>query len=432
MPVFDVSFLNPNAKRSGSGGGYNVLVDQLSILEKSLEFDGKLSPGDYNHLISEGRKLMAAPNLTSDQRSNIAVKIAGYQKNKSTDGIKDTENIDILNREVQDSMRQNVQLLADKPQVLLQANADALKAKIGRLTDAVNRADAAGDTDSATKSLMEYNSTVSDLHDTLQALSDSQNYKAGSGQPGSDYVAYVITNNKGDISDVQFGRVGKSGYVQTNGLYGGMQVYGKVNAKENGKNVFMMGGQRFSAPDSVLPGPDGTFTSKPLVAESSQKGGKGFKYTSGTPYVDFAPETLKAQNTIDPGGWAQGGNGSLYQRQQDGSYKKYVNVKDTQFETLGITPNNLLKIPNVLEQGIVSGVRETIDAAGGIAMPPAMSTGPTPTASPSVAPTPVLSPEAGGTARTPAPTDRSPQSTQGYAQRAIKAAGGFLGKIFGR
>lgn len=430
MPVFDVSFLNPKANRSG-GSGYNVLTDQLSILEKSLEFDGKLSPGDYDNLIGNARKLMGSPGLTSDQRSNIAVKIAGYQKSKSTDGIKDTEDIDRLNRDVQDSMRQNVQLLAGQPQTLLQANADALHAKVTRLVDSINRADGSGD--DSTKALMEYNSTVSDLKDTLQALQDSQSYKAGAGKPGSDFVAYVTTNNKGEIADVQFGRVGKTGFVQTNGLYGGMQVYGKVNAKENGKNVFMMGGQRFSAPDSTLPGPDGTFTTKPLVAESSQKGGANFKYTTGTPYVDLAPDTLKAQNTIDAGGWAQGSGGALYQRQQDGSYKKYVNVKDNQFETLGITGNNILKVPKVLEQGISSGVRETIDAAGGLSLPPSITPAPgATTASPT--PTPALSPQAtpSGTPRTPAPTDRSPQSTQGYAARAINSAKSFLGGIFGR
>ncbi len=86
----------------------------------------------------------------------------------------------------------------------------------------------------------------------------------------------------------------------------------------------------------------------------------------------------------------------------------------------------------MLEQGIVSGVRETVDAAGGISLPPPQVPSPTPSAS--ATPTPVLSPEAtpGGNARTPNPTQRTPGDTQGYAQKAFSAAKSFLGGIFGR
>ena len=434
MPVLDVSFLNPNAKRSGTGaGGYNVLVDQLSILEKNLENDGKLSPGDYDYLIGQAQKLMNSPSLSSDQRSNVAVKIAGYRKNKSTDGLKDTEDISRLNRDVTDSLRQNVTLLANQPNVMLQANADALHAKLSRLADSVNRLDQSGD--DPTQHLNEYNNTLSELKDTLTALEDSEKYQAGTGQPGSKFVAYVTTNTKGEISDVQVGRVGKTGYAQTNALYGGMQVYGKVNAKENGKNIFLIGDKRFTAPDNLLPGPDGTFTSSPLIDESIQKG-KNYKSVSGTPYVDLDTNNIRAQNTIDAGGWALGEKGTLYQRTPEGQYKKYVNVKPEQYETLGITANNLFKVPRVLEQGILPGVSETIDGAGGLTLPTApvgqvqydQPIGPMPAqagATPRPTPTPTPSP------RTSAPTSRAPKDTKGIAGRAYDSAKSFLGGIFG-
>lgn len=425
MPVFDVSFLNEKSRKS-SGSSYNTLVDQLSILQSQLEGDGKLAPGDYDYLISQGQKLLGVPGLTPDQRSNIQVKIAGYQKSKKTDTIKDTEGIDRLNRDVKDSVRQNITLLADKPNVLLQANADALQAKLTRLADSVNRLDSAGDDSSV--HLNEYNSTLSELKDTLEALQDVEGYAGGAGKPGSQFVAYVTTNNKGEISDVEFGRVGKGGFVQTNGLYGGLQVYGKVNAKESGKNVFMMGNTRFTAPDNLLPGPDGSFTSSPLIAESSQKG-KTFKTVSGTPYIDLDPTSLKSQSTIDPGGWAVGEKGTLYQRQQDGSYRKYMNVKPEQYETLGISSNNMFRVPRSLEQGIIPGVRETIDAAGGIKVPPAplpqtggISPTPTPTATPTPSPA--------GTPRTPSPTERAPSDAQSIASKVYSGAKGFLSNLF--
>ena len=143
MAVFDVSFLNPNAKRGS--GGYGVLVDQLSILENQLESNGKLSAGDYDYLTSEAEKLRNHPSLTNDQRSNVDVKISAYKKGKQVSGLKDTQDIGRLNREMKDDFNKNSLLFENNPKVLLKANADALQAKLEMLTDSITSREGASD-----------------------------------------------------------------------------------------------------------------------------------------------------------------------------------------------------------------------------------------------------------------------------------------------
>jgi len=442
MAVFDVSFLNPKLKRSGGGSSYGTLVDQLSIKENQLSVDGKLSQGDYDSLLLDAQKLYNFAGLTTDQRSNIAVKISEYQKGKSTSRLKDTSDIDRLNREVGDDFRKNSLLFASSPQTLLKANSDALQAKLERLTDSIDALEGAGS--DATSHINEFNDTLNRYNDTLSALSDMETYQPGSGAPKSNYVAYLTTNARGELTNVEFDRPGKSGFVETNGVYGGLQVYGKVNRKELGKNVFQLGDTVFSASDYAIPDPQnpGALRYNPLTATDTQKRiGSGTSFSQAGVYKEIDPKSVRSQGAIPAGGWAEGEKGALYRRGEDGRYTKYININR---ENLGISDNDILRVPRVLESSINQDVFQTIDGA---AMPapksyPADFIGPIPqgstrasAAAPAAASKIDYAPDAArqtvATSRTSAPTERTPQTSPGIASRTIGAAKSYLGQLFG-
>ena len=426
MAVFDVSFLNPNAKRSG--GGYGILTDQLSILENSLEVDGKLSPGDYDRLVGEATRIRNHPGLTAEQRSNLDVKISAYGKGKKVSDLKDSSDIARLNREVQDTASTNSMLFANDPQKLLRSHADTLQAKLERLTDSINSFEGAGD--DASDHVNEYNETLSRWQDSLQALSDTEAYKSGSA-PTSGMAAYIKTNSRGEITGIEIDAdgVSKQGYVETNGVYGGLRIYGKAR-KEGDRKVFKLGDARFSAADISTPDPSNPlgFKANPLVAESSLQvpGGAGSPSIArkGTVY-NIDPTKLRVQGYVPANGWAEGDKGTLYQRQSDGKYKKYINADKS---ALGIDDGDILRVPRFMESSINSSVNETIDGAGNIPLP-TPSLPPTPTSS--ATPSPIPGSLGGGEPRTPSPTERAPRTAGGIAGKALGAAKGFFKGIFG-
>lgn len=434
MAVFNVSFAN-KATRSASQD-YGVLVDQLDIMENSLAADGKLSPGDYKLLTAKAQELYGHPGLTPAQRSNIEVKISSYRSASSKTQLKDTQDISQLTNEAKDDERKASILFGNNPQKFLQAQAAIQQAKVSQLADAINTLDTSGQDSSA--HTLEYNQAVSDLQDTLQALEVTKTHTPGAA-PASDYVAYVTTNNNGEITGVQVGREGsQSGYLETNGLYGGLKIYGKLNRKENGKNVFLLGNQRYSAADVVIPGPDGSLKTSTLVNESGQKGKSGTFTTAVAGYTDMDPAATPTQATIRAGGYAEGSNGFIYKKNTDGSYTKYVNGNAA---NLNISPNDIIKLPKSMEQSLIGNVTSTVDASV-----PVPSTLPAPqSVVPNTAPT-GISPAtratisaipAGPMDRLPAgspppqPTSSSPNTSGNIFQRTVQSAGGFLGRVFG-
>lgn len=424
MAVLDVSFANKKTKKSSSN--YGFLVDQLSIYESQLEADGKLSPGDFKALEKKAMEIYSHPGLSNDQRSNIQVKIASYKSQGTRKKLGEQQDISLLNRELDDESRKASMLLGNNPVNFLRAQVAAQSARVAQLAESINSLDAVGN--DATSHLNEYNQALLDYQDSIEALDYVEKYQAGSG-PKSDYVAYLTTNSRGEIVDVKISREGsKSGYLETNGLYGGMKIYGKLNRKENGKNVFVLGNTRFSGADVVIPGPDGTLKTNVLFDEKNQKGKSGVFTSAVASYTDVDPTTLKTQSAIRTGGYAQGEKGFIYKKNEDGTYTKYVNSDPAK---LGIEENDLIRIPRSLESSIIGNVTETVDSAIQPQLPVPTNFTPA-TVQPSVAttaPATTTPPVAG---RSPAaPTERAPQSNQGIASRAMGAARGFLGRLFG-
>lgn len=421
MGIVDVSFLNPKLRKSTQD--YGFLVDQIDIKKSQLSSDGKLSPGDYDILNEMAREVYGHPGLTPSQRSNIKVKMASFESDKKKTILTDTGDIGRLKREVNDDTSKIVMNFANNPAKFLTAQQAVQRAKIDQLSTTIDQLENAGD--DSTSHRNELTLALRDLSDTMYALDEIT-----SGNPSGNFATYITTNSRGEVVDMKIDRVGsQSGYLETNGIYGGLPMYGKINKKEGGKNVFQIGNQTFSASDVVIPGPDGSLKPSVLVATSQQKGKAGMVISeSGNTNVDLAQ--VRTQGALRPGQWAEGSKGFLYQAQPDGSYKKYVGTDKAK---LNISDNDIIKIPKNLEDGIISKVSQTVDGTRAPTMPIPTTPGP-------VAPSPVVSPATGtpeanipsGRANTGgAPEVRSPQTAQGTASSILGGAKSFLGRLFG-
>lgn len=417
---------------------YSYLLDQLDIKENQLSSDGNLSPGDYKLLTSMAQSAYSHPGLTPSQRSQILVKISGYQKAASTQQISQNANTTDLNGQIQDTMAQATMLRGNDPAGFLKAKADTLSSALSQLKDAIDTADEAGSDSSALTN--QYLSTLSDYNDTTSALQDVQTYQTNpTGKPDSDFAAYITTNSKGEITDVQVGKQGAiSGYSEVKALYGGLPIYGKLNSKVNGQNTFKLGSQTFTAPDFSFPDPNnpGAVKSNPLVSTDQQQSQGGYTTAAASDsYVDMDPKTTQPQGFIPDQGWAQGAvSSTFYQNNGGGKYTKYVNASQ---KALNIPDGGFISIPNSMEQSISPAVGTTTDLSAPInaplpqAMAPNTSTSTPATAgvpSSQGAPTSATPPQ---TSRTQAPVSRSPGFIGGIAGNAINKAGGFLSNLFG-
>lgn len=422
MAVFNVSFANTKTKALGKDYGY--LVDQLDIMESQLQSDGKLSPGDYDLLSKRAQQIYAYPGLTPAQRSNIEVKIASYGSKKSRDVIHDQNDIARLNRELEDDARKSSMLLGNNPTAYLQAQVALQDARVSRLADAIDNLDGSGDDSSA--AINEYNTALQDYQDALEALDVAQKHQLG-GAPKSGFAAYITTNNSGEITDVKIKREGtQSGYLETNGLYGGMKIYGKLNRKENGQNLFVLGNDTYRGNDFISLGSDGSMRSAPLLSSRTTQGKNFGAVQFAKSYVDMDAATTKTQSAIRAGGWVEGSDGFLYQKGTDGKYTKYVNVSKDQ---LNVRDSDIIKVPRSMEQSIVPMVTKTIDSAPAPKLPQPttadMSMGP---AAAPAEQKPRL-PGLGGGPVQPTPTAGS--RIKDIAAGAMKSAGSYLGKLFG-
>lgn len=435
MPVFNVASVFGKKGGGGSAQTYNTLVDQLSIMENQLETDGKLSPGDYDLLLETAQKFYGTPGLNAGQRSNIEVKMSQYKKGKGNVKIKDAEDVAGLNDELQDSLTTNVRALGNNPRQFAQANHDAAMAKVARLAEMVDTLDDSGA--DSTKLRMEYLDSINELQEAQQVLQDMSLYQKGSA-PSSKKVVYVDTNDRGEITNVSIGRPGEKGkYIPTNGVYGGLQVYGMPNGVENGNKIFRLGETTFQAPDIIEPDPENPLATRvrPLMSSDTLKQAGKVDIGKISIYKDLDENNLRVQSLIPNGGWARGQKGVIYKRNANGKYTKYVNAD---LEQLGVTPNNVISLPKAFESSLVGDIENTVDPTLLNLNVPT-----TPTALPDVGPSPAPGPAlemppietktstATGLPKTPAPTERAPQQAQGIASRAYAGAKNFLSNIFG-
>ena len=243
--------------RKQASQNYGPSIDQLAIWENQLaSFDGKLSPGNYDLLINGYNKLLSSPGLSQQQRSDLNVKISGLEKGRSVSQFQERSGIDLMNRDFQDDMRSYVRGSGTNPQEFLLGKEFSLTAKLERLNDAINLLDSpspGGDPlGDPTTYFNEAEQTINELQKTQAMLNIVEDYD-GKKDPESGYWAFVETNDSGEIINVDFDRTGsKSGYVKTNAVMGGFQVAGKVNREEAGKDVFILGDNRYSTPDELI------------------------------------------------------------------------------------------------------------------------------------------------------------------------------------
>jgi len=297
------------------------------------------------------------------------------------------------------------------------------------LVESIDNANASND--DASRYVNEYNSALSEYNDYLQALDDSKNYD-GASAPKSSFAAYVTTNSHGEISDVKVGRVGsQTGYVETNGVYGGLQIYGKINRKENGKNIFQLGNNSFSAADVMIPDPTNPGAMKnSLLVSDDQKGSGVYKTAQSGQFKIIDTTQLSPQSSIREGGWAEGDKGFLYQKQSNGKYKKYVNTDKT---ALGVDDTNIIRIPRSLEDSIMPEVSETIDGSVTKITPitsQGLSTSSLPTGGgvPNQS-QPQQTSQPKSTSRTKSPMQSFVETPGGIGTRALSAASTFLGNL---
>ena len=409
---------------------------KLLLNKNRLETDGELSPGDYDILIEEVRKVYSHPGLSAANRSDLDVKLSQYEEGKGKTTLNNTQDISRLNREIEDDFRTQNMLLANDPSAILRSRSDAYRAKLDRLSESIDQLE--GSSQDASQHYNEFNATINEFQDLRQAMADIAEYQGG--EPTSQMVAFITTNSDGQISDVKFGRVGShSGYVATNGVYGGMKIHGKVNRKEGGSNIFQLGNTQFSAPDITTPDPNNPlgFRSQTLISSNTQqqRGNITTAQAGQFDVVDLSQVPL--QSSIREGGYAKGSSGHIYQRLPGGQYRKFVDAK---LENLGITEGDILPIPSSFEKNIIPSVTETVD--GSVPFTPPTPAGIDPAASVAGSATSQVQgqgsetisneAQAQGRARGQgAPTQRAPQTSQGIASRAIGAVGGFFKNILG-
>ena len=429
MATFNVSFANK--KTQSSGQDYGILVDQLDILESRLSSDGKLSPGDYGLLADKAMKLYGHPGLSPASRSNIEVRLERYKASSNKTVIKDSQDIDRMNRDVQNDTNKLAVGFGNDPQTFLDGRISLLEAKMFKLQENADDQERAGD--DSTQTQIELQKTRDEWIDSKTALQTAQTYQPGTA-PQSDFVAYVETNSNGEIRNIDIVRSSatKQGYLPTTGVLGGFQVYGKVNAKvsaQEGKNVFKLGNTTFSASSNMRPGPDGTFKQDTLTAESQQQalGSRGRTKAVGE-FVDLNPVEVKTQKFTRPGEWIQSGQ-DFYKDLGGGQYERIIG---TTKEKLGLNDEDVLSnLPNEMLSKVKQGAIKTTDMTPSVSLPPMAPDASTQVAPATLAPQVSTPAPSASVSSTAAPTYRAPGSAQGIASKAFGAAKSFLGKLFG-
>ena len=413
MAVFNVSFLNPKLRKSSGGGAsVGILADQLSILENDLGRDGYLAPGDYDILIEQANKAMVHPSLSASQRSDYKVRVARYEREKAAAANNLKDDLGRMNRAIKSEAAENVMMVGNNPQEFLRGRVASLRAKLNDLADIIERKTASG------ADVSEYNNEYQETLRELQNKVEIQNSLGGVDQtnpnPIFGYAAYVATNNNGEIIDVDYDRIGnKSGYAETNGLINGLQIYGKINHKQDGKNYFKLGNKLFSAVDMLKPDPNnpGVFTTERLVADVPQDG--MLKIGEGG-YISMQPQDIPTQSYLPRNSWAKGINGTLYKRGADGGYTRYLNVNQSMYDMPPL--DQMVTIPKKMERSLMGSYgRETFDAAEPIKPDKGMS---------------FISPESVGLGTGGAPMSMEPQKNNISLERtkapAEKASSGIM------
>jgi hypothetical protein len=386
-----------------------------------------LSSSDYGVLKSNAQKLYAHPGLTPAQRSNIEVKIASYDASAKTNEFKKSGDLSTIDRDLQNNNIDNSTINGDNPTAFMKAKELSLLANLRQVENSISRLDNAGEDSSAHWN--KRNALLEDLNNLNQAIEDTTNYQAGS-QPTSNLRAYIKTNSKGQIVNIDVLPYGsKSGYVDTNRVYGGLIISGMPNNKlPNGNVAFKLGNENLVASGSTsFDSATGTFSNNNILKPEAEGGITNMG--NATSYKSFTDLGVTTQKSSYPDQYFKPtGSKFIYKMNADGNFTKYASTTP---QNLGITENDLMPVSSDFESNnIVPYVKDTVMNGPELNVPtPATGTqipAPAPTSTPAA---PALE---AGTSRTKSPTERSPQTVGGIAGKAWNAAKGFLGSLFGQ
>lgn len=434
MAIFNMAGYARVGKGSGGGASTNNVWDtKLSIKESILKGDGNLGPGDYDELVKMAQQAATDPSLTASERNTFSAKVEAYKSQKNVSAINQANDISRLGREANDDTYTSVAMFGNDPQKFIESQVASSKAKINALADSANRLAESGADNS--QQMEAYQKEVLNLSDLQQAESDINGYKGG-GQPGSKMVAYVTTTPDGQINNVQIGRVGSaSGYLPTNGLYGGLQIYGKQNSQKG----FQLG-QELYTPATIADPMNPLGTGALLASDAKMDLGSGMSMPKIGSYKDMDPATTMPQTQIPTGMYGRGSSGTLYKSLPDGTYVKFANTDPS---LLGIKDNgDVMNLPRNVEDTVNMRVVSVYDhndpygtgglpsqaQPGGAAPSPAPGQVPPPPQQGAGAPPPPPPSHMSGPgpARTSAPTVRAPSTALGLANDTQGKASGLM------
>ena len=373
MAIFNVSFLNPKMrKKTGGVSGAKIISNRLAILEASLlGEENNLSPAEIDTLIDEHRKAQNSGVLTPTQISDYNVKIARYQQKKEAMEFSIDGNIDKINRDTENSDIEINNMLGNSPINYIKAKIASSNDKLKRLYGLVDRREREG---------MDFSEHLGELERTKRELESQhgslQQLETFSGEyPIKGLVAYMNTNENGEMISVEYLPYGsKSGYAETDGMYDGCQIYGKINYKDQGYNHFLLGNIKFTEVDTMEFDPEnpGKMKTKKLISDTRTRSGYKIGKHGWLNIPSVIEEdgkfynTTGIQNDFPRNSWAKGMSGNIYKREEDGSSKKYINLQSRADYGDIPNPEDMRKLSQGEERTLAPHIDEVFDFADSI------------------------------------------------------------------
>ena len=435
MPVFNVAKLNPKFRKKSVSEDYGFLINRLEIKKNNLGVDDVLSEGDYDECLNDVYKAMSNPNLTDKNRSDLTVMISKLNKDKSVISLRKSSDMGRLKREFDDDMRTNVKYYGNNPKKFLENKEQLLFNQIIQLNEVIDQTFASeGDVSIYRGKLDE---TKLQWENANKALDILETHIPGEA-PKSGMIASIKTNDDGQLVDIDISRGGKTGYLSTNAVWGGFRVEGKLNMKDGDENVFLLGDDRYQAPDVIIPNLL-TGEMKRSTLNYVDPANPDIRFSEGKMhdvkiFDDAGDSLISTQGNISADGWGIGSSGNIYHKHADETNTKYTgSAAIKKMEELEAMNTRLLPLNRIDERSISSFSTDTISEID-IGMPEtAVSEGQQMIGPqlPPTAQTPISEPpvDAGVTSQPVSPTIRASQTTQGVAEQTQKSATGFLGRV---
>ena len=424
-------------KKSASQDSYGFIVDQLDILEKTLEADdGFLAMGDYDILLEQAGRILADSRLSTKQRSSLSVKMAGYKKGKDLAQIKISGSVESINKEYKDDMQTAVQMAGNNIPLFLQAKESFLRNKLTSLNETVERISENQSLEEARVNASPYMQEIlnveDDLDSVVSAMSVIENPEAGGGE---GLGVYLTTNERGELMDVDVDRAeSKSGFAKTSDTANGIVIYGNTQAGPGNKKIIKIGNNSFVQPNIDM----SFFGETPVYGRQT---GMGIQTGGQAGTIDLS--TIPIKRATRTGEWAGSiSSSTLYRQEPDGTYTKYsggaAESKRKELQSLGV---GFLPVNSLRERDISRLSTRTI--AGEMTPLPegffgGSSQAPSPQLAPLMMQSQQTSPQAAapqttslaGVKRTAGPTTQAPQKAQGIAQRTLESAKGLFSGFF--